>query len=697
MGIEIRDSLRRLDPRIMRPVLPPDIAAGGALGKDALVSSHSRSPWRQQRAVGGTPVDVLPEVPAREAKLGEYGVFDNVSQANLSPMGQQMRQRVEAAGPLEHVAFVSQTADPVDGMTMREKDARGNVPVVKLGPDKQADGSYRASDPANLQDFVANHLYGKTGGASAGPHDLLLEDHGGAYWGWGETPDHKMMGWPQTIDAIKAGLPAGQKLRALLLNMCMTGGSSEAVVEAARKGVADVMIGNEDLGLSGGFNQQHLLQFLDAHPAASGEDLLRFLMKDGNPRSVDTHADAFVGVTLDPAKVQAYSDAFKQLSDVLKTKGTADPALKQGLRKAFADARPPILEQGPDDFRNRDVRELMQEIRTNVKDPEIAAATRKVDATHDALVLVHAENRSERRAGRGLSVNAPIRPSADGKMHLDDGGWKGQSYHASQFDQLTGWSGVLQLVNSDQLAVEQARAAIAANQGDQAVSLFKQALADNPGNHEARVELANLLSKRPEAAQQTIDTAKGLYRHFAFGTLQAMSARADLGDAYLAKGDTSRAIAQYGGVLDQMRWLRGGNGYTFYASLPPGIDQAAQYARFETIASKLRDMLVQQADAALQAKRPGAAIKPLQRALDAADGDLVQQAQISERLREVYQRTGKHDLAEQETARLSTLATLARQAYATASQAASQAQDALARIMKLSGSGDPNPGAPSAA
>ncbi|MBU6430308.1 MAG: hypothetical protein KGR26_14935, partial [Cyanobacteria bacterium REEB65] len=246
----------------------------------------------QPLSIGGTSlVDKLPAVDAKATKLGEFGVFDN----NLSAMGRQMRQRIQRAGAQSHVAFVSQTTDPVDQATVRELDNQGKVPYQKLG-------NLNGSDPQTLQDFVQNRLFGATGGMTTGAHDLLLENHGGASFGWGQTQDpavpfaKSLMTIPATMDAIAKGMPVGQKLRLLMTNMCMTGGSAETAVEASQKGVAQVLLGSEDLGISGGFHEDRVIKILNANPNGSAEDLAKQILKAHNPAGADA-LDLTLGAT----------------------------------------------------------------------------------------------------------------------------------------------------------------------------------------------------------------------------------------------------------------------------------------------------------------------------------------------------------------------------------------------------------------
>ncbi|HEY9723825.1 MAG TPA: tetratricopeptide repeat protein [Oscillatoriaceae cyanobacterium] len=511
----------------------PELADPSLLTPEGPLAQAGKSVFDEKHAVGGTElVDQLPSVGAKQAKVGEYGVFDN----NLSRTGQVMRMRAQRVGPkLKDVGFVAQTSDPIDKATIREVDAQGRVPYQKLaGVDN--------SNPKSLENFVKNDLYGATGGATTGPHDLILADHGGAAWGWGQNAKGEMMTWPATIKAIADGLPAGQKLRSLILDMCMTGGSSEAAVEAADKGVADTMIGSEDITYAEGIHQDALLKALQANPTMSGKDVLDTIMKSSKPRSVDTHNHTLTGVSLDPAKMGAYTDAFKNLSDVLQSKGANDPAFRAKLRAAFTKARP-FYNEKSDDFQNRDVKELMQLIRGTVKDPQVTAATRRVDTAHDAVILTHAENVKEGGVARGLSVSAPAKPMADGHMHLKDGGFTGNDYTQTAFDQKTGWSNVLGLVNRDHLLYDQA-SAIADKQPQQAVPLLRDAVQENPSNLAAKVLLGRTLLRDPKSFDEGIQTLEQAAKTYAAGDLRAVTLHRDMGMAYLAKGDKANAKAQ---------------------------------------------------------------------------------------------------------------------------------------------------------
>lgn len=539
----------------------PELADPAVLTPEGPLAQARKSVYDENHAVGGTQlVDALPAVGAKKAKLGEYGVFDN----NLSRTGQVMRMRAQRVGSqLKDVGFVAQTSDPIDQATIREVDAQGGVPYQKLA-------GVNNSDPAALTQFVQHDLYGATGGTTAGPHDLILADHGGGVWGWGWNSKNQFMTWPAAMDAIAKGLPAGQKLRSLILDMCMTGGSSEAAVEASAKGVADTMIGSEDITYSEGIHQDKLLKALEANPTMSGKDVLQTVMKGSKPRSIHTYDHTLTGVSLDPAKVQAYTGAFKSLSDVLTAKGQADPAFRAKLRQAFGKVHPFYNEATlKDDFGNRDVKTLMQDLRGTLKDPQVTAATRRVDATHDALILTRAENAKEGRDARGLSVNAPVAPKPwDGHMHLNDGGYAGNDYTQTAFDQQTGWSGVLALVNRDHLLYDQA-SAIADKQPLQAIPLLREAVQENPANVSARTLLGQTLLRDPKTFDEGVKTLDQVARTYAPGDLRGVSLREAIGMAYLAKGDKATAKAQ----LTQFA-----NGLDAYTQ---GAQQWMTYAKYQ--------------------------------------------------------------------------------------------------------------------
>ncbi|MBU6428276.1 MAG: hypothetical protein KGR26_04650, partial [Cyanobacteria bacterium REEB65] len=269
--------------------------------------------------------------------------------------------------------------------------------------------------------------------------------------------------------------------------------------------------------------------------------------------------------------IKAFTDAFKNLSDLLVAKGNADVNVRQGIRAAFSDARSPMLESGATtgevaDFRNRDVRLLMSEIRKHVQDPQIQAATKAVDAAESQLVIAHGESPQEHRAARGLSVHAPIGPEAmtqDGQLHLWDDGFPipGNDYRQNAFNQATGWSNVIELVNQDSIQLEAAKAAQKAGNTDAYAAALQKALASNPQNREAQVYQAVLQAGDPNTRTQGIAALKKLKGQELTPDLATQAHRA-LGQAYLATGDQASAVREYA-ILNRAGALSGaGQGTT---------------------------------------------------------------------------------------------------------------------------------------
>lgn len=541
-----RDGLKAIGAAVRRTLDrqadPAATDAAKTLGRDAFKASdypfidpHSKSAWAHVHAVGGTQqVTQLPAVSPRATKLGVFGVFDN----NLSQGGHVMAQRFARLGKMPEAGLVFQSTDPVDQATLRILDDAGKMPYQKLG-------DVSGSDPAQLQNFVSQHLFGSTGGASSGPKDLVLADHGGAIWGWGQTRQGVTMGWPDAMNAIKAGMPAGQKLRALVTDMCMTGGSAEAAVEASSKGVAHVMIGSEDESISEGFREDKLLAALDRNPQMNVKAIAKEVLSASKPSSVNTRDYQVVATSLDPRKVAPFTSAFKNLSDLLVSKGQSDPAIRQGLRQALTAARSPSeeVQSGDGNFFNRDVKLLMQDLRTRIPDPQIQAATRAVDKAHDGMVIAHQENKTEHRAATGLSVNTLA--SFDAPMNLFGRTVSyGDYYKQTAFDQATGWSGVLDMAHRDVAALQQALQADKAGNTPQAIALLRQAVAENPSNLDAQAWLGSLLGKDPKTASEAVTVLKGVARHQDFGTLELATTKRLLGEAYLTLGDKTHAITE---------------------------------------------------------------------------------------------------------------------------------------------------------
>ncbi len=530
--------------------VPDASAKAGSLGRDVFKSSdypfvnpHSKSAWAHVHAVGGTQqVAALPAVSNKATKLGVYGVFDN----NLSQGGKVIAQRFAKLGKLAHAGLVYQSTDPVDHMTIRELDDAGKLPYLKLG-------NQSGSDPAQLENFVRQNLFGSSGGAASGAKDLVLADHGGAIFGWGQTKQGAIMGWPDAMQAIRNGMPADQKLRALVLDMCMTGGSAEAAVEASAKNVADVMVGSEDESISEGFHEDKLLAALNANPNLDGKAISKEIMAASKPHSIDTRDYQVVATSLDPKKVSAFTSAFKNLADLLKSKGEGDQGMRQSIRQAFAATRAPYVETGPEAYPNRDVKLLMQNLRAHVKDPQIVAATRAVDQAHDGMVIAHQENQVERGATRGMSVSLTPQYWNDAPLGLyGKTTTYGEYYKQTAFDQATGWSGVLDLANRDDALLAQG---VKVSQGGDkagAIGLLRQAVAENPTNLTAQAWLGSLLAQDAKTAPEAQNILRGVARHQAFGSLSLATTKRDLGTALANSGDPTRAAIELGKMKDNL-------------------------------------------------------------------------------------------------------------------------------------------------
>jgi Clostripain family len=299
-------------------------------------------------------------------------------------------------------------------------------------------GEANMGDPATLRDFIvwARSTY------PADRYALVIWDHGRGYRGLEQptTPnslpfrsanaaptraisqddtDHDELYNAEVTSALREALQ-GERLDIVAFDACLM---SMVETAYAMRGLAQFMVGSEDLEPATGWKYDDVLQRLQAHPKASTREIARAMVQSYR----DTYRSA--SIYFNPTTTQSAID-LTQIDDLAKaTSRFADllsaalPARAQDILRARRDclSYAPGVDPGDPDrvvFPHIDLGHFAARIAATIADPAIKQAAQIViESLGRAVVERYAgTSRSGAYGSTGLAIYFPL----DGQMYAHD-------------------------------------------------------------------------------------------------------------------------------------------------------------------------------------------------------------------------------------------------------------------------------------
>lgn len=377
----------------------------------------------------GTLVKRLP-VPAKAkpVTLLTYKALDN----NLGMLATDHMNTLERAGSSAAVNALA-VVDDIGPNNTRRFYVRQDADKAAVTSPYEAMGEADMGKPGTLTDAV------KWGFATypAQLRWLDVNSHGGGFKGIAQDDEaESLLSLPQLGQAL-ASATAGRPLDVVSFDACLM-----ATLEVAfeLRGSARYVVASEDESYALGFNVDRALAALPAGQAPAADQLARSLVINAQRQGADTvkkgtqkvNKAFYTVAALDVSKADRVAGAVDGLARTLLG---ALPAHKAAIKLAFERTRPfYVTSNGGHDFEQRDLHELLDQLKVRVADPAVQQAVAGVAGTlfnKNGIVLLSRSANEERDVTRGLAIYAPATGQVD------------PEYKASAFAKATRWDELL--------------------------------------------------------------------------------------------------------------------------------------------------------------------------------------------------------------------------------------------------------------
>lgn len=266
---------------------------------------------------------------------------------------------------------------------------------------------------------------------------LDVNSHGGGFKGIAQDDDaDSLLNLPALGQALKAGA-AGKPLDVVSFDACLM---STLEVAFELRGSVRYVVASEDESYALGFNVDRALASLPAGKAPAPDQLARQLVLNAQRTGADTVKKGsqkvnklfYTVAALDVSKADRVAGSIDGLA---KTLLAALPRHKAAIKQAFERTRPfYVTSNGGHDFEQRDLHELLDQLKTRVAEPAVQAAAVAANATlfnKNGIVVLSRSANEEQDVTRGIAIYAPSNGQVDAE------------YGASAFAKATRWDELL--------------------------------------------------------------------------------------------------------------------------------------------------------------------------------------------------------------------------------------------------------------